>query len=51
MWNVLTKGDSLAADALQQMGLSNATDIIGGFKAWREAGLPYDDGPHAGQST
>jgi len=42
---------SLAADALQQMGLSNATDIMGGFKAWREAGLPYDDGPHPGQST
>ncbi|KAF8687532.1 hypothetical protein AX14_003670 [Amanita brunnescens Koide BX004] len=39
---------SLAADALQHLGLSNATDIIGGFKAWREAGLPYDDGPHPG---
>jgi len=33
---------SLAAHALQQLGLSNATDIIGGYKAWREAGLPYD---------
>ncbi|KAF8339294.1 Rhodanese-like domain-containing protein [Amanita rubescens] len=33
---------SLAAYSLQQLGLSNATDIIGGYKAWREAGLPYD---------
>jgi rhodanese-related sulfurtransferase len=30
---------SLAADALQQLGV-NATDVIGGFQAWREAGLP-----------
>ena len=30
---------SLAADALQQLGV-NATDVIGGFAAWREAGLP-----------
>lgn len=33
---------SLAAYALQEMGLLNATDIIGGLKAWREAGLPVD---------
>jgi rhodanese-related sulfurtransferase len=31
---------SLAADALQQLGVEHATDVIGGFKAWREAGLP-----------
>lgn len=38
----LTEWDSLAAYALQQLGISNATDIIGGYKAWRESGLPYD---------
>ncbi|HEY8474124.1 MAG TPA: rhodanese-like domain-containing protein [Natronosporangium sp.] len=31
---------SLAAAALQELGLFRATDLIGGFAAWREAGLP-----------
>jgi len=31
---------SLAAASLQALGLSNATDVIGGFQAWRAAGLP-----------
>ena len=31
---------SLAAASLQDLGLRNATDLIGGFQAWREAGLP-----------
>ena len=31
---------SLAAAALQDLGLVNATDVIGGFEAWRAAGLP-----------
>uniref|UniRef100_UPI0037CC6EC8 rhodanese-like domain-containing protein n=1 Tax=Nonomuraea gerenzanensis TaxID=93944 RepID=UPI0037CC6EC8 len=31
---------SLAAAALRELGLSNATDVIGGFDAWAEAGLP-----------
>jgi rhodanese-related sulfurtransferase len=31
---------SLAAAALQDLGLLRATDLAGGFKAWREAGLP-----------
>ena len=31
---------SLAAARLQQLGLHNATDVIGGFQAWRRAGLP-----------
>ena len=30
---------SLAADALRRLGL-DATDVVGGFKAWREARLP-----------
>ena len=31
---------SLAADSLQRLGIVCATDVVGGFKAWREAGLP-----------
>lgn len=33
---------SLAAYALQEIGLLNATDIVGGYQAWRAAGLPVD---------
>jgi rhodanese-related sulfurtransferase len=31
---------SLAAAALQDLGLHRATDLDGGFKAWEAAGLP-----------
>jgi rhodanese-related sulfurtransferase/mannose-6-phosphate isomerase-like protein (cupin superfamily) len=31
---------SLAAAALQDLGLYRATDMVGGFHAWRAAGLP-----------
>jgi rhodanese-related sulfurtransferase len=31
---------SLAAASLQDLGLFRATDISGGFRAWRAAGLP-----------
>lgn len=31
---------SLAADALVRLGIQRATDIVGGFAAWRAAGLP-----------
>ena len=31
---------ALAAISLHDMGLLNATDMIGGFAAWRDAGLP-----------
>src|SRR4051812_38126232 len=33
---------SLAAVSLQQLGLRNATDLDGGFQAWRRDGLPVD---------
>ncbi|HEV8597111.1 MAG TPA: rhodanese-like domain-containing protein [Candidatus Dormibacteraeota bacterium] len=33
---------SLAAASLQDLGLVNATDVIGGFEAWRAAGLPVE---------
>jgi rhodanese-related sulfurtransferase len=32
---------SLAAAALQDLGLWRATDMVGGFHAWRLAGLPF----------
>jgi rhodanese-related sulfurtransferase len=31
---------SLAAASLQDLGLVNATDLAGGFRAWAAAGLP-----------
>ena len=34
---------SLAAATLQDLGFSRATDLIGGFAAWKEAGLPVAD--------
>jgi rhodanese-related sulfurtransferase len=33
---------SLAAASLQDLGLRRATDVIGGFEAWAEAGLPIE---------
>jgi rhodanese-related sulfurtransferase len=33
---------SLAADALRSIGIHRATDVIGGFAAWRESGLPVE---------
>ena len=35
---------SLAAARLQSLGLHRATDVIGGFEAWIDAGLPVDGG-------
>jgi rhodanese-related sulfurtransferase len=31
---------SLAAASLRQLGLHRATDLVGGFQAWKAAGLP-----------
>jgi rhodanese-related sulfurtransferase len=31
---------SLAAAALRDVGVRRATDVVGGFEAWRAAGLP-----------
>jgi rhodanese-related sulfurtransferase len=31
----------LAAAALHDLGLHRATDVIGGFRAWVAAGLPF----------
>ncbi len=36
---------SLAAAALQDLGLTRATDLEGGFQAWAAAGLPTRECP------
>jgi len=33
---------SLAARSLQELGLTRATDLVGGFRAWKAAGLPTE---------
>ena len=33
---------SLAAASLLDLGLKNVTDVIGGFQAWRDSGLPVE---------
>ncbi|ACY96069.1 MULTISPECIES: rhodanese-like domain-containing protein [Thermomonospora] len=38
---------SLAAASLHELGLTRATDVIGGYRAWRAAGLPTTGAPHA----
>ncbi|MBN9112715.1 MAG: sulfurtransferase [Pseudonocardia sp.] len=46
-WIVLCSegySSSLAAASLQDIGLHNATDLDGGFQAWKAAGLPVDPG-------
>jgi rhodanese-related sulfurtransferase len=34
----------LATDALQRMGYTNVKSVGGGWRAWREAGLPCEEG-------
>jgi rhodanese-related sulfurtransferase len=46
---VIVVGDSsqssiLVASALQGHGVTQATDVIGGFPAWRALGLPVSEG-------
>lgn len=36
---------SLAAESLRRIGLSRASDMIGGVEAWIAAGLPMSSGP------
>lgn len=33
---------ALVADSLQRMGYTNVTSLSGGYRGWREAGLPVD---------
>jgi rhodanese-related sulfurtransferase len=36
---------SLAAVSLRELGFERATDLEGGFQAWRSAGLPVEPAP------
>jgi rhodanese-related sulfurtransferase len=36
---------SLAAVRLQRVGFARAADLVGGFRAWKAAGLPVVDAP------
>lgn len=36
---------SLAAATLKDLGFTRATDLVGGFQAWRAAGLPVEPAP------
>ena len=36
---------SLAAATLQDLGFAHATDVVGGFEAWKERGLPVRPAP------
>jgi rhodanese-related sulfurtransferase len=38
---------SLAAAALQDLGIHRATDVVGGYRAWAAAGLPTAPGSDA----
>jgi rhodanese-related sulfurtransferase len=44
---VCTDGESssLAALTLQELGFARATDLVGGFVAWRRSGLPVAAAP------
>ena len=42
---------SLAAATLQYLGFSRATDVIGGFTAWNEQGLPVIQPPEVDSSV
>jgi rhodanese-related sulfurtransferase len=39
------ESSSLAAATLQELGFAGATDLEGGFEAWRTAGLPVHPAP------
>jgi rhodanese-related sulfurtransferase len=41
---------SLAAAALQELGLHRATDLAGGFQAWQANGLPVMTGSYSSAS-
>ena len=34
-----------AADSLRRLGLTRATDVVGGVEGWLDAGLPLSEGP------
>jgi rhodanese-related sulfurtransferase len=42
---------SLAAATLQELGFARATDLGGGFTAWKERGLPVSPAPDVDESA
>lgn len=42
---------SLAAARLQELGFARVTDLVGGFSAWRDAGLPVRPADHDAASV
>ena len=42
---------SLAAATLQDLGFTYATDVVGGFEAWKEGGLPVRPAPEVDAGT
>jgi rhodanese-related sulfurtransferase len=38
---------ALSADSLQKMGYTNVSSMAGGWRAWKEAGAPIDEGEPA----
>lgn len=38
---------ALSADSLQKMGYTNVSSMAGGWRAWKDAGAPIDDGDPA----
>jgi rhodanese-related sulfurtransferase len=41
----------LAAASLKELGFERAGDVVGGFEAWREAGLPIGTAPAVAEGT
>jgi rhodanese-related sulfurtransferase len=42
------ESSSLAAASLLELGFSRVGDVVGGFEAWLEAGLPVNEAPEPG---
>lgn len=42
---------SLAAATLVDLGIDDAADMIGGYQAWKEAGLPTEPAPPPGRPS
>jgi rhodanese-related sulfurtransferase len=42
------ESSSLAAASLRELGFTRAGDVVGGFEAWLEAGLPVTQAPEPG---
>ena len=42
------ESSSLAAASLRELGFARAGDVVGGFEAWLDAGLPVTEAPPPG---